>query len=64
MKKKRKARNPSDKANPYPKKEERGMSQQAIADIYGLTRMRICQIEKHILEKLAKKKKLQGVWFK
>jgi len=31
---------------------------QVIGDMYGITRMRICQIEKNVIHKLTKKKKI------
>ena len=46
-------------SNPPIKKAMRESSLQEIGDELGLTRMRICQIEKQILEKLRKSKKFE-----
>jgi DNA-directed RNA polymerase sigma subunit (sigma70/sigma32) len=56
MKKKKKD---NDKAGSSPKKAMREASLQEIGNELGLTRMRICQLEKIILEKLRKNEKLQ-----
>ena len=47
----RKKRRPTD-PKAYPKKNERACTQQEIAEVFGLTRMRINQIEKALMKKL------------
>jgi len=57
----RKKRGPTPGTS-YPKKEERDASHQEIANVFGLTRMRIGQIEKGIKEKLQHNPVLRELW--
>jgi len=55
-------KNTKKSGNTYPKKEERDASHQEIANVFGLTRMRIGQIEKGIKEKLQHNPVLRELW--
>jgi DNA-directed RNA polymerase sigma subunit (sigma70/sigma32) len=55
----KKGTNDTNKSRPTIKKSMRECSLQEIGDVLGLTRMRICQLEKVILEKIKNTRNLE-----